>query len=387
MVIGIPREILLDERRVAATPETVRRYVELGFGVIVQSGGGEGIFQPDQAYEQAGARIEPRADEVLSRSDLVLKVKEPMYNQELQMHEAELVRPGATLITFLHPAAPGNHALVEKLRDRGITAFTMDGIPRISRAQQMDALTSMSTITGYKSVLMAADHLPKFVPMIGTAIGTLKPASFLIIGAGVVGLQAVATAKRLGGQVRVIDIREEARREADSLGGKVLGFDVPADLAVGEGGYARALSPEWLEKERETIAPLLPETDVLILSALVPGERAPVLITDEMAASMKPGSVIIDVSIDQGGNCTATEAGKVVSHEGVSICGVQNIPGQLPLHATWLYATNVCHYVENLYKNGIDRPDFDDEIVASSLVTHDHRIVHAGTLKAMGAQQ
>jgi len=294
MVIGIPREILLDERRVAATPETVRRYVELGFGVIVQSGGGEGIFQPDQAYEQAGARIEPRADEVLSRSDLVLKVKEPMYNQELQMHEAELVRPGATLITFLHPAAPGNHALVEKLRDRGITAFTMDGIPRISRAQQMDALTSMSTITGYKSVLMAADHLPKFVPMIGTAIGTLKPASFLIIGAGVVGLQAVATAKRLGGQVRVIDIREEARREADSLGGKVLGFDVPADLAVGEGGYARALSPEWLEKERETIAPLLPETDVLILSALVPGERAPVLITDEMAASMKPGSVIID---------------------------------------------------------------------------------------------
>ncbi len=384
MVIGIPKEILPEERRVAAIPDTVRRYRQQGFDVIVQAGAGAGIFKTDQDYEEAGARIMPGAAEIFAEADIVLKVKEPVFNDGLQQHEAALLKPGATLITFLHPAAPASLPIVEMLRDRNITAFTMDGIPRISRAQQMDALTSMSSLTGYKSVLIAADHLPKFVPMVGTAIGTIRPSKFLVIGAGVVGLQAIATAKRLGGQVSVVDIREDARREAESLGAKVAGFDVPSDLAVGLGGYAQSLPADWLDKERALIAPLVVQMDAVILSALVPGERAPILLTEEMVAQMKPGSVIIDVSIDQGGNCAITEAGKVAYREGVCLCGVKNIPGQLPVDASWLYATNICNYVENLYKQGIGQPDFEDEIVRSSLVTREGGIHHAGTLKAMG---
>lgn len=260
----------------------------------------------------------------------------------------------------------------------------MDGIPRITKAQKMDALTSMSTVTGYKSVLIAANHLQKFVPMIGTAVGSIKPSKFLVVGAGVVGLQAIATIKRLGGIITVIDIRPKAREEAISLGAKVGGFDVPADLATGEGGYAKSLPAEWIEQERELIKPFLEDADAVILSALVPGEIAPVLITDEMIASMKPGSVIVDVSIDQGGNCAVTEAGKQIIRHNVLVSGLQNIPGRMAIHSTWLYAINMYNYVENLFKNGDFKPDLEDEIVKNSLVTHNGMILHKGTLKALG---
>jgi len=285
-------------------------------------------------------------------------------------------------VTFIHPAAPANHEIVRMLRDKNITSFTMDGIPRTSRAQKMDALTSMSTVTGYKSVLIAAGHLPVFVPMIGTAIGAIKPAACLVIGAGVVGLQAIATAKRLGGVVTAFDIRPEAREEARSLGAKVGGFEVPEELAKGKGGYARALPAEWLDKERQALTPLLAGSDMVIASALVPGEVAPILITEEMLKGMKPGSVIVDVAIDQGGNCSATEAGKEAAKHGVMISGLKNIPGSVPVHATWLYANNMFSYLENLFKNGPGKPDMDDDIVQSSLVTHAGAIVHEGTLKA-----
>ena len=245
----------------------------------------------------------------------------------------------------------------------------------------MDALTSMSTITGYKSVLMAANFLPKFVPMIGTAIGMIPPAKFLIVGAGVVGLQAVATAKRLGGVVSCIDIRPDAREAAGSLGGTVKGFDVPTELALGEGGYAKALTPEWLAKEQELLKTLLAETDVVILSALVPSEVAPILLTQEMVEAMAPGSIIVDVAIDQGGNCALTHAGDTYTHGEVTIVGVQNIPGSMPVHASWLYANNLLHYINNLYKNG--QIDWEDDIVRASLVTHNGEIVHAGARKAM----
>jgi NAD(P) transhydrogenase subunit alpha len=273
--------------------------------------------------------------------------------------------------------------MVRDLQKKNITALTMDGIPRISRAQRMDALSSMSAVTGYKSVIMAANHLPKFIPMIGTAIGTIRPANFLVIGIGVVGLQAIATAKRLGGVVKALDIRKNASIEADSLGGKVIEFDVPQELAVGHGGYARSLDESWLEKERALISTHLRDIDVVILCALVPGEVAPILITDEMVGCMKPGAVIIDVSIDQGGNCEATEAGQFIQKHGVHVCGIQNIPGRMAIHASWLYANNLYYYVENLFKKGSGTLDFDDEIVQSSLVTHQARIVHEGTLKAM----
>ena len=383
MILGIPKEILVNEGRVAALPETVEEYVKMGFKVLVESSAGEGALRSDEEYEKAGAKIVADAQTLLSKSDLVLKVKQPWFNEKVDRHEAEMVREGAIVIAFLHPAAPANHDMIDVLRKRNITALTMDGIPRTSRAQSMDALTSMSTVSGYKSVLIAANRFPKFIPIIGTVVGTIKPAKFLVVGAGVVGLQAMATARRLGGSITAVDIKEDARKAADSLGAKVAGFEVPAELAVGERGYAKALPPEWLEKERVAIGPLVAEADILILSALVPGEMAPVLVTEEMVRGMKPGSVVIDVAIDQGGNCALSEPGHEIVNGGVLVCGLWNIPGSMPVHSSWLYAKNVLHYVENLFKHGLGTPDLDDEIVQHSLVTYQGRIVHKGALKAM----
>ncbi|HEU0138868.1 MAG TPA: NAD(P) transhydrogenase subunit alpha [Bryobacteraceae bacterium] len=383
MIIGIPREILENEYRVAALPESVAEYRKMGFDVLVETAAGAGVHRSDSEYAAAGAEIASSASDVFSRSDIILKVKQPSVNRGTAKHEVLMMREGGLLITFLHPAAPANHETVRMLRDRNITSLTMDGIPRISRAQQMDALTSMSTVTGYRSVLLAATHLPKFVPMIGTAIGTVKPARFLVIGAGVVGLQAIATAKRLGAIVEALDIQEPARKAAQSLGAKIAGFEVPPEIAADASGAARALPAESLDREREAIAAALERADAVIASALVPGEMAPVLITAAMVSRMKPGSVIIDVSIDQGGNCALSEAGHEVVREDVFLCGLLNIPGSMPVDASWLYANNVLRYVQNLFKKGIETPDFEDDIVQHTLVTRQGRIVHAGALKAM----
>ncbi len=383
MLIVIPREVLPEEKRVAATPETVKKYIGLGFTVAVETGAGEGVFISDDDYKNAGATIANDVEKMFAEADIVLKVKQPVFNEQKKKHEVEMLRNDSILITFLHPAAPSCHQMVKDLQKKNITALTMDGIPRISRAQRMDALSSMSAVTGYKSVIMAANQMPKFIPMVGTAIGTIKPANFLVIGIGVVGLQAIATAKRLGGVVKTLDIRKNASVEGDSLGGKVIEFDIPQELTTGSGGYAKSLDSEWLEKERRLIADHLKDIDVVILSALVPGEVAPVLITDEMLATMKPGSIIIDVSIDQGGNCAMTEPGRWAEKHGVQVCGIQNIPGRMAVHSSWLYANNLYYYVENLFKKGKGEIDFEDEIVKSSLVTHDAKIVHEGALKAM----
>ena len=385
MRLGIPKEILPEEKRIAAIPDTVTKYVKMGFEVVVQSSAGKGIHLSDEDYARAGATVVPGAEEVYDTSDVILKVKQPAFNETVGKHEAAMLREGSTLITFLHPAAPANHDMIRMLRDRNVTALTMDGIPRTSRAQRMDALTSMSTVTGYKSVLIAANHLATFVPMMGTAIGTVKPANFLVVGAGVVCLQATATARRLGGVVWVVDIREEARREATSLGAKDAGFEVPPELSLGEGGYAKSLPESWLQKERAALEPLLMETDIVILSALVPGEIAPVLITEDMVRGMRPGSVIVDVSIDQGGNCALTEQGCITERQGVHLCGIANIPGRVAVHASWLYANNMYYYVENLFKRGLNTPDLEDDIVRHSLVTYRGEILFEGALKAMKA--
>jgi len=384
MLIGIPKEILPEESRVAATPDTVRKYIDLGFEVGIETTAGRGILIGDDDYKDAGAKIYFDAESLYAEADIVLKVKQPIYDAKMERHEVNMLRKGSILITFLHPATPENHDMVKQLQSKNITALTMDGIPRIPRAQRMDALSSMSAVTGYKSVIMAANHLPKFIPMIGTAIGTVKPAKFLVIGAGVVGLQAIATAKRLGGIVKAMDIRKNACTEAESLGAKIVDFEIPQEIAVGEGGYAKALETDWLEIERKLIAPHVQEADVVILSALVPGEIAPILVTEQMVFNMKPGSVVMDVSVDQGGNCEITEPGRFVQKIGTHVCGIQNIPGRMAIHASWLYANNMVHFVENLFKNGNGEIDLDDEIVKSSLVTHQSTIHHVGTLKAMG---
>ena len=384
MIIGIPKEILEREHRVAALPEEVGGYRQLGFEVLVETGAGEGAQRSDAEYQEAGATIVSVA-EVWQRADVILKVKQPHHNAELGADETELIREGATLITFLHPAAPANHEIIRTLARRNVTAFTMDGIPRIPRARSMDALSSMSLVTGYKSVILAAAALPRFIPAVESPMGATDPAEVLIVGAGVVGMEALATAKGLGARVKVFDIREGSRTQAEALGAEIVGFEMPQELVLDEVGSAEALPADWLDREREALKPLIRSADVMILSVLVPGEVAPVLITEEMVASMRPGAVIVDVSVDQGGNCAVTvPASEIVSH-GVTVMGYINIPGSVPVHASMLYAGNMLEFVKNLFKNGIEQPDFADEIVASTLVTRGGEIVHAGALHAMGA--
>lgn len=384
MNLAIPKEIMSQEGRVAATPETVAQFLKLGFRVMVESGAGAGIFVRDEDYLAAGAEIEPYAEVLFRKAEIVLKVKQPIYNSVIGQHEVNLMNPASMLVAFLHPAAPSNHELVRLLQRRHITAFTLDSIPRtLSYAQTMDALTSMSTVTGYRAVLIGADRLPRFVPVIGTAVGVTKPAQFLILGSGVVGLQAIATARRLGAVCTAVDVRHEALEQAKTLGAKVAGFEIPAGLAAGEDGYARALPREWLDREREFLTPLLSQADVVISSALVPGEEAPVLITEEMVSRMKPGAVIVDVSIDQGGNCALTRPGDEFQYKGVTISGLQNIPGRMPVDSSNLYARNVFHFIQHVFRAPGLQPQLSDEIARACLVTHEGQIRHAGTLKAM----
>ena len=382
LTIGIPKEIMPGERRIAAVPETVAKMVAEGAKVLVEQGAGEGSFFADAMYSAAGAEIIQGAETIFAKADIILKVKEPQFNTTVGKHEAAMFRDGQYLITFLHPAAPVNQDMMKTLAASGCISLTLDGIPRISRAQNMDALTSMSTVAGYKSVLMAANSLAKFLPMVGTAVGVVKPANVVVIGTGVAGLQAVATAKRLGAVVTAVDIRPDANEQAKSLGAKAFDTGVPAEVAVGEGGYAQRLSDEWLAKEIENIKGLIKEADILILAALIPGKLAPILITEEMVKSMAPGSAIVDISIDQGGNCALTVPGEVVVKHGVSINGIKNIPGMLPTSSTWMFANNIYNLLAFLCAEGKVVLDRDDPIVASTLTTIGKKIVHAGAIES-----
>lgn len=382
MKIGVPTEIMPGEGRVSSTPETVKKMVDEGATVYVQKGAGEGSFFPDAAYEAAGAVLVDGAEDVFDNADVILKVKEPLFNDKVGKHESDMLKEGQYLITFLHPAAPVNREAMKKLRDTGAISLTLDGIPRISRAQSMDALTSMSTVAGYKSVLMAAEKLAKFMPMMGTAVGMIQPAKVVVIGTGVAGLQAVATAKRLGAVVTAVDIRPDAAEQARSLGAKTVDTGVPANVAIGEGGYAQRLPQEWLEKEIEALKPVIKDADVVILTALIPGKEAPVLITKEMVESMAPGSVIIDVAIDQGGNCELTKAGEEIVENGVTISGIKNIPGKMPSSSTDMFAKNIYNLLSFLSEDGKIKLDTNDPIVKSSLTTIDKKIVHAGAREA-----
>ncbi len=384
MIIGIPKEIMPGEARVSATPETVKKFVQDGMTVYVQSGAGvKSLFYDDQ-YRDAGAQIIADVKEIYEKSALILKVKEPQFNEELGIHEVDLMHNGQYLITFIHPASPVNHKMVNHLAEKGVIGLTLDGVPRISRAQNMDALTSMSTCAGYKGMMMAANELAVFMPQMFTAVGMLKPANVLVIGAGVAGLQALATAKRLGAVTYAMDIRPAAMEQAKSLGAKLIDTTVPEDLAIGNGGYALKLPEEWLKKEREVLSEVIKDMDIVFCSALIPGKVAPILITEKMVETMKNGSVIVDVSIDQGGNCEITPAGKKEVIHNVTIEGVKNIPALIPTSSTWMFAQNVYNLVKYLVKDGQVSLDLNDEIVRSILVTYNGEVVHEGTREAMG---
>lgn len=384
MIIGVPKEIMDGEKRVAAIPETIAQMVKDGAEVLVEASAGLGAHFPDQEYIDAGATIVEDVAELYERSDLILKVKEPLFNKEKNLHEVDMMHEGQYITTFLHPAAPVNHEMIQNMAKKGVIGLTLDGIPRISRAQTMDALTSMSTCAGYKGMLLAVNELSKFAPQIFCAVGMIKPANTLIIGTGVGGLQALATAKRLGSVVYATDIRPDALEQAKSLGANIVETGIPADLAVGQGGYALALSEELLEKEREMLKGMLPDMDIVFLGALVPGKLAPKLVTEDMVKSMAPGSVIVDISIDQGGNCELTVPGEVAVKHGVTIIGIKNIPGMLATSSTWMFANNLLHLLKYLIKDGKIELDRNDEIVASILTTIDGQVVHEGAREAMG---
>ncbi len=383
MIIGIPKEIMNGEARVAATPETVKKFISDGISVLVEAGAGIKSHYYDEQYAEAGAELISDPAELFQKSDLILKVKEPLYNKNTGKHEVEMMHRGQYLITFIHPASPGNHDMVRQLAEAGVISLTLDGIPRVSRAQSMDALTSMSTCAGYKGMIMAADDLSFFMPQMFTPVGMLKPANVLVIGAGVAGLQALATAKRLGAVTHAMDIRPAANEQAKSLGAKIVDPGVPPEIAIGEGGYANKLPEEWLAKERNVLREIIKEMDIIFLSALIPGKVAPILVTEEMVREMKNGSVIVDVSIDQGGNCAITPPGTKEVIHGVTICGIKNIPGLIPTSSTWMFAQNVYNLVNYLVQEGRVVLDTNDDITRSILVTRDGEVVHQGAREAM----
>ena len=384
MIIGIPKEIMHDEARVAATPDTVKKYVADGHKVLVEVNAGIGAQCPNEAYAAAGAIMCETAQQVYDEAELILKVKEPLFNEQTAKHEVDMMHAGQYLITFIHPAAPVNHKMVKHMAEAGIISMSIEGVPRISRAQSMDALTSMSTCAGYKGILMAASDLIKFIPMMPTAAGMIKPCNVMVAGVGVAGLQALATAKRLGAKTYAIDIRPAAAEQATSLGAKLIDSGVDPALAIGQGGYAMELPADVLAAERERIAKVLPDMDIVFLSALVPGRLAPTLITEEMVKTMKPGSVIVDISIDQGGNCAITTPGVRDVKHGVILEGIKNIPGMLAESSTFMYAANMYNLVKYLTKDGKLNLDESDDLVSGMLTTKDGKVVHAGALAAMG---
>ncbi len=385
MIIGIPKEIMHGEGRVSAIPETVAKLKADGFDVLVENSAGEGALFADSDYAAAGATMIADCEELYAKADVILKVKEPQFNEAKGKHEVDMMHEGQYLITFIHPASPVNHEMVKNMAAKGVISLTLDGVPRISRAQNMDALSSMSTCAGYKGILMAANDLTKFIPPIFCAVGQVRPCNVMVIGTGVAGLRALATAKSLGAITYAADIRPAAAEQAQSLGAKIVDTTVPAEVAVGEGGYAKALSEEWLIKERAALADTIKEMDIIFCSALVPSKLAPIILTEELVKTMKPGSVIVDISIDQGGNCAITEPGETAVKYQVVIEGIKNIPGMLPTSSTWMFSHNIYNLVKYISKDGAIALDTNDEIVSGALTTIDGKIVHKGALEAMNA--
>lgn len=383
MKIGIPKEIVADENRVALTPDSVGRLTKNGVEVLVEHDAGLQAAYTDAAYEKAGATVVPDAATLYGSSDLVCKVQRPVVNPLTGKSEIELMRPGTALIAFLAPLI--NHDLVRELAAAGITALSMDAIPRISRAQSMDALSSMSTVAGYKAVLLAAAASGKFFPLLMTAAGTIPPAKVFILGAGVAGLQAIATARRLGGVVEAFDVRPAVKEQVQSLGAKFVEMEI-AESTETAGGYAKELSEETHRREVELLHKHAVASDIIITTALIPGKPAPVLITEEMVRDMSPGSVIVDLAAENGGNCVLTEAGKDIVRYNVRILGPLNIPSSMPIHASQMYSKNIFNLLQLLI--GKDKQlnmDFTDEIVAGTTITHQGNINNPAVKAAVEA--
>jgi NAD(P) transhydrogenase subunit alpha len=361
MKIGVPKETAVNERRVALTPDLAARLVKSGLAVLVERGAGEAASFDDEAYRAAGATVVATPAEAFGQGDVILKVQLPA------SEEIRLCREGAALVAVFQPSA--DREAVSQLAARKVTAFSLALLPRITRAQPMDVLSSQATVAGYKAVLLAAATAGRFFPMLVTAAGTLSPARVLVLGAGVAGLQAIATARRLGAVVSAFDVRPAVKEQVESLGAKFLAMQI-GEQAEAAGGYAKELSEETHRRELAFITQHVKDADVVLTTAAIPGKRAPILVTAEAVRGMKPGSVIVDLAVETGGNCELTEAGTEVKRNGVVILGPLNLPSTLPYHASQMYARNVASFLSHVAPDGRLNLDFSDEIIRETCVTH-----------------
>jgi NAD(P) transhydrogenase subunit alpha len=371
MKIAVAKESLPGERRVALVPEQVSKYPS-GHEIVVESGAGAAAGYADAVYTEKGARVQSDA---LDGADLVLKVRTPT------REEIARLREGATLVGLMAPLSEPQ--AMRALAERGVTTFALELLPRISRAQSMDALSAMATIAGYKAVLLAAEHLPRFMPLLMTAAGMLKPARVLVIGAGVAGLQAIATARRLGAVVEAYDTRPVVKEQVESLGATFVELPLETKDAQDAGGYAKAQSEEFYKKQQELMGKVVAANDIVITTALVPGQKAPILVTEDMVRGMRAGSVIVDLAAEAGGNVALTEPGRVVERHGVTLVGPVDLASSMAVHASDMYARNVTTFANHLLAQGGNGPDLNDEITRGSLVTHRGEVVHEAVKAAL----
>jgi len=371
MVIGVPKETYPGEQRVALIPALLPSLHKAGFEVWIESGAGEAAGFPDSEYQDSGAHLTSSRDELFAKADILLQVRtagaNPRFDEDLPR-----LRAGQMLVGLMEPLWRAE--VMPQLAQRGVIAFTMELMPRISRAQSMDVLSSMATIVGYKAVLLAASHLPRMFPLLMTAAGTLQPARVFVIGAGVAGLQAIATARRLGAIVEGYDIRPAVKQEVESLGAKFVSLGLESEEAQEATGYARAFDEAFYRRQQQLLTSVIARNDVVITTAMVPGQRAPLLITREMVRTMRPGSILIDLAAEWGGNCQLTRAGETLTEYGVTIMGPVNLASTIPFHASQLYSRNIANFLNLLVKEG--RLNLEDEITRSTLVTYEGEIVH-----------
>ncbi len=381
MIVAVPKEAYPGERRIALIPQTVPALIKAGLEVAVEAGAGEGVNSQDADFEAQGARVEQDRHRLLSQADIVLMVRGPGSDPDFPAADLDALKQGALLIGFLEPLAEPD--IMKELAQRELTVFAMELMPRTTLAQSMDALSSMATIAGYKAVLAAADASPKLFPMFMTAAGTITPSRVFVLGAGVAGLQAIATARRLGAVVEAFDIRPVVKEQVESLGAKFIQLELETQDAEDAGGYATAQSEDFYRRQQQLMAERIQSSDVVITTAAVPGKRSPVLISEEVVAGMRPGSVIVDIAAEKGGNCAVTKPGEKIVHKGVTVIGPLNLPAQVPVHASQMYAKNISSFLLHIVKEGKLELDLQDEITKAALVAHGGELVHQTVLDAL----
>jgi len=382
MIIGVPRETYPGERRVAVVPAVVSQLAKIGAEVLIEKDAGRRAGFADATYQEQGASVAADRAEVFAKADLVTQVRGLGANPEVGRQDLGLLRPGQVVIGFLDPL--GTPDAARGLAEKGATAFALELLPRISRAQSMDALSAMATVAGYQAVLRAASAVNKMFPLMMTAAGTITPAKVLIVGAGVAGLQAIATAHRLGGVVQAYDVRPAVKEQVESLGAKFVELELETSGAEAASGYAQAMDEDFYRRQREMMAKVVAECDVVITTAAIPGKKAPVLITGDMVRNMRPGSVVFDLAAEGGGNCELTQPGETIDVDGVSVVGPVNLPSSIPADASQMYARNITAFLKNLINDGQVAINTEDQIIRETLLTYKGEVVNARVREALG---